>query len=314
MGQRELRTKIYWTSLGLAICLLVFIISVVFLNPTSAGNPSFPWKINLWAVIWALNFIVVLVLGFILARNLIKLYFDYRTNRPGSRLKTKLVFTLSIFSLFPALMMAFLAFGLINRNLQHWFSSPAEQVLSSSQRIATSYYEQRRTLSLVAASWLAERLHQGALDEAKLADWSQRLGFHSVAIIANGKLDYTHAQGPPQHWKQESIAPALEAIKEGRSHYLLNTRINTSQGLVDRGLVAVPMGSRSGDRPAGHPRLLRDPAQCRLSRRPGGRCGQELQRHQRRGHATGGQLRFHPPAHHSGRRLRFCLAGQLHRE
>ena len=243
MGQRELRTKIYWTSLGLAICLLVFLVSVVFLNPTSAGNPSFPWKINLWAIIWAVNFIIVLVLGFILARNLIKLCFDYRTNRPGSRLKTKLVFTLSIFSLFPALLMAFLAFGLINRNLQHWFSSPSEQVLSSSQQIATSYYEQRKTLSFVAASWLAERLRQGALDSENLEDWSRRLGFQSVGVLAGGELAYTRSHGPPQHWEEKSIASALEAIKEGRHHYVVDARINTPRGIVDRGLVAVPAGS-----------------------------------------------------------------------
>ncbi len=151
MKQRELLRRIYWASAVLAIVMVVFLASVIFLNPSSVGNPRFVWNVNLWAVAWALNFVIVLILSFILARNLIKLFFEYQANRPGSQIKTKLVITLLTFSLFPALVMAFLAFGLINQNLQQWFSSPSEQLLSSSQVISRGYYQQDRRFRLSAS-------------------------------------------------------------------------------------------------------------------------------------------------------------------
>ncbi len=94
MKQQELLQKIYWIAATLTGVILAFLASVIFLNPSSVGNPSFVWNINLWALAWALNFVIVLVLFFLLARNLVKLFFEHQRNRPGSRLKTKLVVTL----------------------------------------------------------------------------------------------------------------------------------------------------------------------------------------------------------------------------
>ena len=140
MSERDLFRKIYWTAASLAVFILAVLISVIFLNPTSVGSPDFVQNINLWAVIWAFTFVIVLILSFILARDLIKLFFEYQAKKPGSRIKTKLVTTFVIFSLFPALIMFFLAFGLINRNLQLWFTSPSEQLFGSSDRIVAQFY------------------------------------------------------------------------------------------------------------------------------------------------------------------------------
>ena len=76
MKQQELLQKIYWISAVLTGVILAFLASVIFLNPSSVGNPSFVWNINLWALAWALNFIIVLVLFFLLARHLVKLFFE----------------------------------------------------------------------------------------------------------------------------------------------------------------------------------------------------------------------------------------------
>ena len=158
MKQQELLRKIYWIAAVLTGVILAFLASVIFLNPSSVGNPSFVWNINLWALAWASNFVIVLVLFFILARHLVKLFFEYQRNRPGSRLKTKLVVTLIAFSLLPTLIMAFLAFGLINQNLRQWFSSPTEQLLESSQSISRSYYEQSQVFRLSTSHFLAHHV------------------------------------------------------------------------------------------------------------------------------------------------------------
>ena len=160
MSRRHLLNKIYRTVVALVVLILALLVSIVFLNPTSVGNPNFVGNINLWAVIWAATFVFFLVLSFILARDLVKLFFDYQAGRPGSRIKGKLIATFIVFSLFPALVMSFLAFGLINRNLQLWFTSPTEQILTSSERVVSRFYEQGRQLAFAAIQSAGSRVVQ----------------------------------------------------------------------------------------------------------------------------------------------------------
>jgi len=239
MKQRELLRRIYWVSAVLAIVILVFLASVVFLNPSSVGNPRFVWNINLWAVAWALNFVIVLILSFILARNLIKLFFEYQANRPGSKIKTKLVITLITFSLFPALVMTFLAFGLINQNLQQWFSSPSEQLLSSSQVISRSYYQQNRLFLLSAAQLVAQQMDPRTLEPTTSFQGTlEEYGFEGTLVVdSEGK---EHLQGGS--WSRSRPPRTLvEQVIGGLAHYQVERRVD-----VDHGMVGVPVLDPSG--------------------------------------------------------------------
>ncbi|MFQ5928140.1 MAG: ATP-binding protein [Acidobacteriota bacterium] len=240
MKQRLVR-KIYWISAILAVVILIFLTSVIFLHPSSVGNPSFVWMINFWAVFWALNFVIVLVLSFILARSLIKLFFEYQADRPGSRIKSKLVITLIIFSLFPALIMAFLAFGLINQNLRQWFSSPSEQLLESSQVIARSYYERNRLLQLATAALLARQVEAAKSETAgHFEDLGAEYGFDGVLLFdGQGQIVFRGGKWPGD----QPLQSAVEKVLGGEKYYTLERRIRlaNSEPLVDHGIVGVPV-------------------------------------------------------------------------
>ena len=263
MKQNELIRKIYWISAVLAVVILVFLASVIFLNPSSVGNPGFVWNINLWAVAWALNFILVLVLSFILARNLIKLFFEYQANRLGSRIKTKLIVTLITFSLFPALMMAFLAFGLINQNLRQWFSSPSEQLLESSNVITRNYYDQVRVFRLSAVEVLAEKfLQDPERTQGEFEQFVSEYGFNALLLI-DGQGRPMFQQGswvsvilsdePAALPRSRSVAdellkPARQQALSGQKHYVLERgiRLAGSESIVDYGIVSVPVAEADG--------------------------------------------------------------------
>ncbi|MFQ5740465.1 MAG: ATP-binding protein [Acidobacteriota bacterium] len=245
MSQRELRKKIYWTLASLAVVILAFLSSVIFLNPTSVGSPDFVENINLWAVIWAFNFIVVLTLSFFLARNLIKLFFEYQTRQPGSRIKSKLITTFVIFSMFPALIMSFLAFGLINRNLRLWFTSPSEQLLRSSQLITSNFYEQNRSYAILAARWMATELEVRNLKPGpELEKIRQAAGFAGL-VIFDGKGREVERVGK---WLGESggLAFSLSKVLAGADFSLRRRLLDV--GLADRDLVlvGVPVSHPSG--------------------------------------------------------------------
>ena len=230
MKQQKLLRKIYWISAVLFGVILAFLASVVFLNPSSVGNPRFVWNINLWAVAWALNFVIVLILSFILARNLIKLFFEYQTNRPGSRIKTKLVITLTAFSLFPALIMAFLAFGLINQNLRQWFSSPSEQLLESSQSISRSYYQQSRVFRLSITRFLAQEVDSSRLEPTERFEKLRReYGFDGAALFnSQQERVFGGGEGP----QDQPLESTLQQVLGGEEYYRLERQINEDYGVV----------------------------------------------------------------------------------
>ncbi len=234
MNRQSLLRNIYWTSAFLAIVVVVFLVSVVFLNPSSVGNPHFVRNINLWAVVWAINFVLVLILSFILARNLIKLFFEFQANRPGSRIKTKLVITLITFSLVPALIMSFLAFGLINQNLRQWFSAPSEQLLDSSQLIARRYYEQNQAFRLSAAQSLARQMEDFSPDSsARLEQLSRDYGF-AAALLLGAEGQVLDQEGD---WSENvPLESVLNQVLSGQTYYFLRRQTN-----VDHGVVGVPV-------------------------------------------------------------------------
>ena len=253
MKQQQLVRTIYRTGLSLGSVLLVFLVSIFFLNRTSVGSQRFVWMINLWAVVWAVNFILILTLSFILARNLIKLFIEYHADRPGSRIKTKLVITLITFSLFPAVIMAFMAFGLINQNLRQWFSAPSEQLLDSSRQITRSYYEQSRAFRLSAAQSLAQWAGLVTHQPDRFRQLSSEYGFDGIVLLGqrgqvvyrdgrlfgeNGRVVYRNGE-----WIEElDLQSGLEKAFQGENYYSLQTRINVEGlGLIDHGVVGIPV-------------------------------------------------------------------------
>ena len=89
-------------------------------------------------VLWALSTGVVLgtiALGFLLFRNLVKLYVEHRANKLGSRIKTKLVFGVLALSIAPIALHVWFSITLLNRNLDKWFSQPTVEVLRSAERL-----------------------------------------------------------------------------------------------------------------------------------------------------------------------------------
>ncbi len=244
MKRRDLLARIFWIAGFLLLFVLAFLASVVFLNPSSVGNRNFVWNLNLWAFVWALVFIFTLVLTVVLARSLIRLFFEYPSHHPSSRIKRKLVLVFVIFSLFPALIMAFLALGLINQNLTTWVSAPSEQLLQSARFIARNYYSEKEHSMRAAAELLAAQLASGSPPDASvLKEWADRLGFDGFRLTNPQGVTLLEAG---RRIEKEGAAHLLAEAGAGRTAYHLEEQVNLQPGIVDHGLVAVPVSSAEG--------------------------------------------------------------------
>src|SRR5208337_2764201 len=120
-------------------------------------------------VFYALSLLISLLfvaLTFVLARNLLKLFAERRMGVLGSKFRTRMVAGALLLSFVPVMVMYWFAYGLMNRSIDKWFSTPVEEVRSDTQAMASllaSYAMQnaRAEAAAIAVSPEIERAFSG---------------------------------------------------------------------------------------------------------------------------------------------------------
>ena len=70
-------------------------------------------------------------------RNLLKLFAERRLGVLGSKFRTRMVAGALLLSSLPVVVMYWFAYGLMNRSIDKWFSTPVEEVRSDTHAMAT---------------------------------------------------------------------------------------------------------------------------------------------------------------------------------
>lgn len=114
--------------LAVLVCVLLLfaVVQQAFNLSPILSDPESQTTLFLWAFT-SLNVILLLTFILILLRHLLKLYFEQRNQRPGSRFHRKLLLSFLGVALVPGVFMSFFAYAVVNRNLDKWFSSPLDQ-------------------------------------------------------------------------------------------------------------------------------------------------------------------------------------------
>lgn len=178
---------------GTAIVLLVIsVILVIWQASFNFGEygPSDPFQTFIFWAISSLIFVLMVTLGFILFRTGVKLYIERRSNREGSRIKTKLVIGALTLSFTPTLFLVLFSYGVLNRNLEKWFSKPAESERLSFLRISAGLRQEAHEKAEAQAALLAAQpqtralLKQGVKSPGFLARFSKRHDLGTAAILS----------------------------------------------------------------------------------------------------------------------------------
>ena len=123
-------------------------------------------------VLYALSAVcmtMLVVLGFILARNIVKLWVERRRAAPFARFRAKLVAALLAMTVIPSLLVLLVGSELIRNSAQRWFSAPIDEVLTSSNEIAREYYGSRERVVSDHARRIAGMLSGLSLDTANVS-------------------------------------------------------------------------------------------------------------------------------------------------
>lgn len=122
-------------------------------------QPDLPLSGNilLFALI-NLNVILLLLLAYLVLRNIAKMLFERRRNLLGTKLKTRLVAAFVGLSLIPTLPLFWMATQFIFSSLEYWFSHRVEQTLTESVTFAKDYLEKEKKDFLFDAQMLKAEL------------------------------------------------------------------------------------------------------------------------------------------------------------
>src|SRR5271170_7114490 len=144
----------------LAILVSQTAFDLTFLRP---GNNQ---QIIVFAALSALIFLLFVALTFVLLRNLLKLFAERRLGVLGSKFRTRMVAGALLLSFVPVVVMYWFAYGLMNRSIDKWFSTPVEEVRADTHAMASlldQYAAQnaRAEAAAIAASPEIERAFSG---------------------------------------------------------------------------------------------------------------------------------------------------------
>ncbi|MBF0588734.1 MAG: HAMP domain-containing protein [Magnetococcales bacterium] len=95
-------------------------------------------------VLLSINLFLALVLGFVVVRNLGRLWLAQRKRLAGSQLRTRMALLFVALSLFPTLVLSILSLELLNRGVDSWFSERISQSMSYSLDVARAYYQENQ--------------------------------------------------------------------------------------------------------------------------------------------------------------------------
>lgn len=206
-------------------------------------------------VLVSLTILVSLIFGgltFVLLRNLIKVFAERRLGVLGSKFRTRLVVGSLLLSFVPVIVMFWFSYGLMNRSIERWFSTPVEEVRQDTALMAQllSKYAaenaQAEAVSIAAAPAVQHAFDghsfTGALDELRTHEPTLRGGF-AVALDDSG---VEASLGVPAPWSLLRSHINIEKINIEHpqvlawenKNYVLGTAAVGSQGKI---LVAIPL-------------------------------------------------------------------------
>jgi PAS domain S-box-containing protein len=180
---------------GLAVVLLVVSTVLVVWQGSFHQKEFFPSSPAQTLILWAVStliFILMVTVGWILAREFIKLYVARQAKQPGSRIRTKLVVGALVLSCLPVFFLALWSYEVLNININAWFTNPVEQQMK---------------VYVSAASQLDQEIHR-------------RLDTQAALLAAQPETAQTLSGGPPSH----------DALVRFADHQGLNSAVILSLG------------------------------------------------------------------------------------
>lgn len=127
------------------IMVIVGVLAVIFtlIAGQFLNKENLPLSTNIFVYgLTSINFILIVLLLFLIIRNIVKLFYEHRRGVIGSKLRTKLVAAFVGLSLIPTILLFIFAINFLSYSIELWFNIKIGDALNRSLEVAQVYYQQ----------------------------------------------------------------------------------------------------------------------------------------------------------------------------
>ena len=187
--------------LVVVVCLaLIFLLSWLEPRIFALGEVELPVSGNL-LIFMMINFnvLLLLVVSFLVLRNLAELVFERRRRVPGVGLRTKLVIAFVSLSLVPTGLLFLVSLQFVSTSMDYWFNISVERALEESLEVAREVYQEVQHETRREGEMIAGRLQYGGylrVDSGVASGAGPEAGKAAVAAVVP-----TAGSAAPPSWK-----------------------------------------------------------------------------------------------------------------
>jgi len=203
-------------------------------------------------VLWYVNVVLILVIVFVLLRNLFKLLVERRHRVLGSTFKFKLVATYVGLSLIPVLLLFAIATELLQGSIDRWFNTPVAPVLERGNAVAQALYDRIERTNLRDASRVLAEIESFDLDDPaerprltrRMQELLQEMDLDLLAVYEGHEFIHAilNSQAGIPDLPEPDASVLDQAAKEGRA-----TAVETPAGTGGSLLMAAVSRTAAGE-------------------------------------------------------------------
>lgn len=154
-----------------------------------------------------INVLLLVLLLFLVFRNLVKLLYDRRRRVMGAKLRTRLVVAFIALTLLPTTVLFFFSISFIATSINFWFNVPVEQALQNSLDVARRVYDRVETDNRFFLERVSYQIHANKL----LAERNRRALSRYIQVVQREfNLDAVEIYGRDLQRLTFALAPRLE--------------------------------------------------------------------------------------------------------
>ena len=184
--------------------LLLFLLAELLLRKSRDFQPDFLASALLYALT-VLNISLLLVLLFVLGRNLVRMLMEWRRGVFGARLRVQLLLVFLTMAIAPSLLILLVGSDLIRQTVDRWFNVDVERMLAASQTLGMAVEERALETSRVQARLLAGG--PPLLNEA-MPEFERTLLREALKVTRGGRQDAARLLG----WGRNTLTRKLKEL------------------------------------------------------------------------------------------------------
>ena len=189
----------------------------------------------------SLNFVALVIFGFIFLRSIIKLVRERRTFQLGAKIKTRLLIYFFAVSLLPIIAMAVFSYLFMNRALERWFTSIPENVIRQTRQLQQESIADRTAKLDDAAKMLAAVLDKNPVSDQELGRIAEAGNLSHIEVdTADNKIVAIFEKQliPEQRSDLDALLslsrsdPRAPVLRDGRGFDVANAMLSDGRRLL----------------------------------------------------------------------------------